>query len=105
MDDDGNSNRQWQQWIAIALAMGLHGDLHLRALQRWRVEKENEFFFFYFVFFYYYSFLLLELLQGLFTTWLQAQKHIWVHSLNANLKTHVQINQMYVGLHHLVQIL
>jgi hypothetical protein len=45
------------------------------------------------------------LLQGLFTTWLQTQKHTWVHNPNANLKTHVQGKQVYVGLHHLVQIL
>jgi hypothetical protein len=37
-----------------------------------------------------FLFLLLELLQGLFTTWLQAQKHTRMHSLDANLKTHVQ---------------
>jgi formate/nitrite transporter FocA (FNT family) len=48
--------------------------------------------------------LLPKLLQGLLTTWLQAQKHTRVHSLDANLKTHVKGKQMYVGLHHLVQI-
>jgi hypothetical protein len=45
------------------------------------------------------------MLQGLLTTLLQAQKHIGVHSPDANLKTHVQGKQVYVGLHHLVQIL
>jgi hypothetical protein len=36
---------------------------------------------------------------------MQAQKPTRVHSPNANLKTHVQRKQLYVGLHHLVQIL
>jgi hypothetical protein len=36
-------------------------------------------------------------LQRLLTTWLQAQKHTGVHSLDANLKTHVQGKQVYVG--------
>jgi hypothetical protein len=59
------------------------------------------------VFFNYYYYFLLppERLQGQLTTWLQAQKHTWVHSLDVNLKTHVQGKQVYVGLHHLVQIL
>jgi len=43
-----------------------------------------------------------ELLHGLFTTCLQTQKHIGVHNLDANFKTHVQGKQVYVGLHHLV---
>jgi hypothetical protein len=64
-------------------------------------------FFFYFMFFLYYSFILFlpQLLKGKFTTWLQAQKHTRVHSPDGNVKTHVQRKQMYVGLHHLVQIL
>jgi hypothetical protein len=59
-------------------------------------------------YYYYYSllfFLFRELLQGLLTTWLQAQKNTRVHNPNANLKTHVQGKQIYVGLHHLVQFL
>jgi len=67
----------------------------------------REFFFFYFLFFLFsfFLFLLLELLQGLLTTWLQAQKHIGMHNPYANVKTHVQGKQVYVGLHHLVHIL
>jgi len=59
-------------------------------------------------YFYCYSLLLLlfpKLLQGQLTTWLQAKKHTGVHKPNANLKTHVQGKEVYVGLHHLVQIL
>jgi hypothetical protein len=55
--------------------------------------------------FSFFFLLLLELLHGLLTTWLQAQKHTRMHSPNANLKTLVQRKQIYVGLHHLVQIL
>jgi hypothetical protein len=72
-----------------------------------RRDKRN-FFLLLHDFYYYYSlllFLLPELLQGLLTTWLQAQKHIGMHSPNVDLKTHVQRKQMYVGLHHMVQIL
>jgi hypothetical protein len=63
-----------------------------------------------FFFNYFYSlllclFLLPKLLQGLLITWLQVKKHIGVHSPYVNLKTHVQGKQVYVGLHHLVQIL
>jgi hypothetical protein len=64
-------------------------------------KREERIFFFYFVF----LFIILELLQGLFVTWLQVQKHTGIHNPDANLKTHVQGKQMYVGLHHLVQIL
>jgi hypothetical protein len=35
------------------------------------------------------------MLQTLLITWLQAQKHTWVHNPNANLKTHVQGKQVY----------
>jgi len=38
-------------------------------------------------------------------TKVQVQKHTRVQSQDANLKTHVQGKQVYVGLHHLVQIL
>jgi hypothetical protein len=79
-------------------------------------KGKERIFFLYFMFYYYYYFilfclllllllLLLKLRQGLLARWLQAQKHTWVHSPDANLKTHVQGKQMYVGLHHLVQIL
>jgi hypothetical protein len=56
-------------------------------------EKRNVFLLLrVFIYFNYSLFLLLlpELLQGLFTTWLQAQKHTGVHNPNVNLKTHVQ---------------
>jgi hypothetical protein len=56
------------------------------------VEKRKKIFFsFYFMFFFNYSFFLLipKLLQGLFTTWLQVQKHTGVHNLDVDLKTHV----------------
>jgi len=62
-------------------------------------------FFFFFSYFMFFCFLLSKLLHGLLTTWLQAQKHTKVHSPDANLKTHEQGKQVYVGLHHLVQIL
>ncbi len=69
-------------------------------------QKIREFFFLLLrVFFYSLLLLLPKLLQGLLATWLQAQKHTRVHSLDVNLKTHAQEKQMYVGLHHLVQIL
>jgi hypothetical protein len=61
------------------------------------------------MFYFYCYFLLLllfpKLLQGQLTTWLQAKKHTGVHKPDANLKTHVQGKEVYVGLHHLVQIL
>jgi hypothetical protein len=72
-------------------------------------KTEKRYFFFYFMFFLKKILLLLlfllELLQGLRTTWLQVQKHIGVHTLDVNLKAHLQGKQVYVGLHHLVQIL
>jgi hypothetical protein len=55
--------------------------------------KENRKKSFYFMFFFLSLLLLPKLLQRLFITWLQTQKHIRVHSLDANLKTHVQGNQ------------
>jgi hypothetical protein len=70
----------------------LQSNLYPQALQQWHVEKKKGSFF---------LLLLLELLQGLLTTWLQAQKHTWVHNPDVNLQTHVQGKQMYVGLHHL----
>jgi hypothetical protein len=70
------------------------------------VRKKRIFFVLLCVFFNYLLLLILpKLLQGLLTTWLQAQKHIGMHSPNANLKTHVQGKQIYVGLHHLTLIL
>jgi hypothetical protein len=68
------------------------------------VQKKREIFFFLLRFFVYFLllFLLPKLLQGLFTTWLQAQKHTKVHSRDLNLKNHVQGNQVYLGLHHLM---
>jgi hypothetical protein len=72
------------------------------------VQKRREIFSSFtlcFFFFFNNFFFLLKLLQGLLTTWLQAQKHIGKHNPYANLKTHVQGKQVYVGLHHLVQIL
>jgi len=66
------------------------------------VHKRKEFFFllfrvYYYYYYYYFLLLLLELLQGLLTTRLQGQKHIGVHSLDVNLKTHVQWKQVYLG--------
>jgi hypothetical protein len=70
------------------------------------MQNRKEFFFLLLrVFFYSLLVLLPELLQGLLTTWLQAKKHIGVHSPDANFKIHVQGKQVYMGLHHLVQIL
>jgi hypothetical protein len=51
------------------------------------------------------SFLLLKLLHRLPTTLLQVEKQIGMHSLDASLQTRVQKRQVYVGLHHLVQML
>jgi hypothetical protein len=59
----------------------------------------------FYLFIYFLLFLLPKVLHGLFTTWQQAQKHTRVHSPDANLKTCAQGKQVYVGLHHLVQIL
>jgi hypothetical protein len=82
----------------------LQSNLHPWALQQWHAKKKIIYFSFTSCFFY--SFLLLpKLLQGLLITWLQAQKHIGVHNPDVNLKTHVQGKQVYVKLHHMVQIL
>ncbi len=67
-------------------------------------KKEERIFFFTLCFFKNYL-LPLELLQGQLTTWLQSQKHTRLHNLDANVKSHVQRKQMYVGLHHMMQIL
>jgi hypothetical protein len=66
--------------------------------------KRKEIIIFLILHFFLYSLLFSKLLQGLLTTWLQAQKHTRIHSPYVNLKTHVQGKQMYVGLHHLVHI-
>ncbi len=76
-----------------ALMMVLQNGLCPQALQWWHAKKKKKKFFSYFVFFYknfLLLFLILELLQGLLNTWLQAQKHTRVHNPNVNLKTHVE---------------
>jgi len=90
---DGRQLHRWQCYKASCIY-----ELYIDGVQKKRekfISSTSCFFFFF----------LLELLQGLLTTWLQVQKHIGMHSPNANLKTHVQGKQVYVGLHHLVQIL
>jgi hypothetical protein len=99
---------KWNELRQTAPAATLQSGSCPQALWWWCVEKNRIFFFSYSVFlFFFYSLilLLLELLQRLLTTWLQAQKHTRVCNPDAHLQTHVQGKQVYVGLHHMVQIL
>jgi hypothetical protein len=82
MDCDYDGLRQWRRCKASTSTSSA----------AMACRRKDNFFFLLRVFVFFYSFLLLlpELLQGLLTTWLQAQKYIGVHSLNVNFKTHVQ---------------
>jgi hypothetical protein len=109
-DDDYD---EWKQWWTV-ITITLNNDCI--SATKWSTFasstamacRKEEFIYFYlfsiscFFLLYILFLLLLELLQGQLTTWLQVQKHTRVHSLDANFKTHVQGKQMYVGLHHLV---
>jgi hypothetical protein len=92
MDDDGNNDAEWSTSMSSTVM----------ACKREKII----FFLLLSVFFFFNFFLLLpKLLQGLLTTWLQIQKHTRMHNPYVNLKTHVKGKQVYVGLHHVVQIL
>jgi hypothetical protein len=89
---------RWWHWRAI----------HVHELCNDGVQKKRNNFFSYTSCFFLNSLILvlfLKLLQRLLITWLQALKHTGMHSPNANFKTHIQGKQVYVGLHHMVQIL
>jgi hypothetical protein len=92
MDCNDNYTAEWSTSVSFATMVCK------------RKERKKFFLLRVFVYFLLY-FLLPKLLQGLFTTWLQAQKRTRVHNPNANFKTHVQGNEVYLGLHHVVQIL
>ncbi len=69
-------------------------------------KKEERFFFSYFVcVFFFILFFFQNCYKGYSLRDYKLKKHTWLHNSDANLKTHVQGKQVYVGLHHLVQIL